>query len=216
MRRIIPILLLVSFSIAVAGCGAYGEKYTGDDSSSSTKTSATGEEKRVTDERFDDESREKDGCTELKEFESEGSTHVDKGTKVTYKQNPPTSGNHWNDPTAPAPADWGLYSTTLRDEQTVHNLEHGHIVITYKGLSDKERDELYDQARINRYHLLVEPREKNPKDGVYYSVWTAQIYCERPSKAALQYMIDNWRDQGPELYVDDKGDVDMGAKEKKD
>jgi hypothetical protein len=205
MRRVLPILLLLTFSIAVAGCGAYGERYEGDDSSSKT---AAGEEKQVTDEKFDDAARKEDGCTELKEFESEGNEHLDAGTKVTYEHNPPMSGNHWNDASVPAPADWGLYDETLRDEQTVHNLEHGHIVMTYKGLSEKDRDELYADARINRFHLLVEPREKNPKDGVYYTVWTAQIYCEHPSKAALQYMIDNWRDQGPELYVDDPGEVD--------
>jgi hypothetical protein len=39
---------------------------------------------------------------------------------------------------------------------------------------------------------------------VYYTVWTHQIYCKQPSKAALQYMIDNYRDQGPELFMEDQ------------
>ena len=51
-------------------------------------------------------------------------------------------------------------------------------------------------ARINPYHLMVLPRKANPKKGVYYTAWTAQMYCERPSKAALQHMIDEWRDRG--------------------
>jgi kynureninase len=55
------------------------------------------------------------------------------------------------------------------------------------------------------------PRKKNPKDGVYLTAWTAQMYCKKPSKAALQHMIDEWRDQGPELFTNDAS-MDSNAK----
>ena len=197
MRRI-ALLVLVLSALLATGCGQYGKRYDGGE-----KAKTTGDDAKVSTEPFDAEVQKRDGCTDVQEFESEGHTHVDTGTSVKYEHNPPMSGDHWNDPSAHAPADWGLYDETLKDEQIVHNLEHGHIVISFKGLSTKEKDEVYDDARINDYHLLVYPRDKNPKKGVYYTAWTKQIYCKHPSKAALQEMIDNYRDAGPELFTDD-------------
>jgi hypothetical protein len=201
MRRITVLAILVLATLVAAGCGKFGD--TKGDSGSDKGKDAAGNEKRITSEKFDDAVKTKYGCTDVKEYESEGSTHVDKSERVTYKHNPPHSGNHWNDPSVNAPAEYGLYDEELKDEQTVHNLEHGHIVITWKGLSDKEKDDLYEMAAVNPFHILVYPRKKNPKKGVYLTAWTAQMYCEKPSKAALQYMIDKWRDQAPELYTND-------------
>jgi hypothetical protein len=205
MRRTLAIILIISASLVAAGCGQYGKRYEG--SGDSAANAATGEEKRVSDETFDDAVRKRDGCTEVEEFESEGSTHTnDPEEKVKYKHNPPHSGDHYE-----VAEEWGLYDEQRPDVETVHNLEHGHIVITHKGLSEKEQDELLEQARINPYHLLVMPRKQNPKDGVFYTAWTAQLFCERPSAAALQYMIDEWRDQGPELFTDDASLEEMGV-----
>lgn len=198
-------MLLLALSLAIAGCGEFGQRYDGSDD----QAAAANEERQVSDERFDDAARKRDGCTEVEEFESEGSTHVE--TAVDYEHNPPHSGDH-----GPVPVDWGLYDETQSDEATVHNLEHGHIVITHKGLSDEQQDELLDHARINPFHLVVMPRKDNPKKGVYYTAWTAQLYCERPSAAALQHMIDNWRDQGPELFTDDPGGAGMGSEQRDD
>ncbi|MCW2926567.1 MAG: hypothetical protein JWM86_535 [Thermoleophilia bacterium] len=212
MRRTQLFLLLVLATFVAAGCGEFGQRYEGDDSKDSGNDTT---EKLITDEEFTAAVAKRDGCDEeAEEFESEGNDHVDISESVTYKQNPPMSGNHWNDPSVPAPADYGFYDATQRDEATVHNLEHGHIVITHKGLSDDAVDTLKGQWNKNDYHLLVEPRKKNPKDGVFYSAWTAQLFCKKPSAAALQYMIDNFRDQGPELFTDDPGGGEMGSGKK--
>ena len=55
--------------------------------------------------------------------------HVD-GKTIKYNTIPPTSGDHWSQP-----ASCGFYEQGLPDEQAVHNLEHGAIVISYN-LSD--------------------------------------------------------------------------------
>ena len=52
--------------------------------------------------------------------------HIPVGDTATYNSNPPTSGSHW-----PAPADCGIYDDELRDELVVHNMEHGHVIISY-------------------------------------------------------------------------------------
>ena len=55
-----------------------------------------------------------------------GADHVPVGTVVTYSTTPPTSGSHWG-----APADCGIYDEGLPDERVVHNMEHGHVIISY-------------------------------------------------------------------------------------
>jgi hypothetical protein len=56
----------------------------------------------------------------------DGRNHVDEGSKVEYKFNPPTSGDHY--------ASWiskGFYDIPRVDGSLVHSLEHGYIVIWY-------------------------------------------------------------------------------------
>ena len=66
------------------------------------------------------------GC-ELKDPPNEGPTHVQE--KVTYKSNPPTSGNHY-----PEAAADGIYDAGNEPaiENLVHTLEHGRIDFQYK------------------------------------------------------------------------------------
>jgi hypothetical protein len=63
-------------------------------------------------------------------FPDEGRTHVDPGSKITFKHYPPTSGNHY-----PQPAHWGSFGTAAQpipEGTFVHNLEHGGIGILYQ------------------------------------------------------------------------------------
>jgi len=68
-----------------------------------------------------------------------GRTHVAVGSTVTYGFCPPTSGNHYSDPGAPAPLPRNFYDPTksLKPQQWVHNLEHGYVVLLYKGTPDQ-------------------------------------------------------------------------------
>ena len=57
--------------------------------------------------------------------------HVADGTKVTYAEFPPASGQHY-----PAPAPFARHSYTMADrppvETLVHNLEHGYTIAWYR------------------------------------------------------------------------------------
>jgi hypothetical protein len=57
----------------------------------------------------------------------EGFTHVDFGTPVTYRNNPPASGNHW-----PCWTPYGVASAVVHPEAWVHNLEHGAVVLLFQ------------------------------------------------------------------------------------
>ena len=68
------------------------------------------------------------------------SGHLPRGaTFGEYTSFPPTSGPHWNvqsNPDTPVPC--GIYDVELADEQVVHNMEHGHVVISHN-LTDPEQ-----------------------------------------------------------------------------
>jgi hypothetical protein len=63
-----------------------------------------------------------------------GHNHVAVGTKITYATCPPTSGQHYSAPGA-GPIRPGFYGPDSKAEPGgwVHNLEHGYIVVLYRG-----------------------------------------------------------------------------------
>ena len=67
------------------------------------------------------------------------SIHIPEGQTVNYSTTPPTSGNHWV-----RPANCGFYPEELPDERITHNLEHGHIVVSYNLATPEEVDQLRD------------------------------------------------------------------------
>jgi len=72
--------------------------------------------------------------------------HIDPPAKGSYNTVPPTSGQHYNQPGV-APASWGIKDSTLPNEVTTHNLEHGGIVIGYANLTSAETDQLKSIVR---------------------------------------------------------------------
>ena len=77
--------------------------------------------------------------------DSLGNNHIPTGQRATYNTVPPTSGEHYSAPAAPAP--WGIKDTTLPNEVTTHNLEHGGVVIAYNNLTTAELDQLKSVVR---------------------------------------------------------------------
>jgi hypothetical protein len=71
----------------------------------------------------------------------QAATHIATGQKGSYNTVPPTSGEHWSQQGV-APAPWGIKDSTLPNEVTTHNLEHGGVVIAYNNLSTDETNQL--------------------------------------------------------------------------
>lgn len=89
--------------------------------------------------------------------ESEGQQHLQTIDQehTPYKTNPPTSGPHF---TQPAP--WGVGSTAIPDEQLIHNLEHGGVVITYR--PDLAPDKV-NELRTIASNLTANDEQQNNK-----------------------------------------------------
>ena len=107
-----------------------------------------------------------------------GRGHIRTGQRFTdYNSSPPSSGPHW-----PEPAKCGIYKIELADEQVIHNLEHGNVVISYN-LPDAEDvqkleqliEELLDtdigSARQVRDWVVVRPYEKIDPGTVAITAW---------------------------------------------
>jgi hypothetical protein len=120
-----------------------------------------------------------------KEFDTAGQTvgtridalskdHIPNGQKATYNSVPPTSGQHYGAPAGPAP--WGTKDTTLPNEVTTHNLEHGGIVIAYNDLPKEEVDQLKNivgQLRSGGYpKVILEPYPDMKDAKVALTAWT--------------------------------------------
>jgi hypothetical protein len=86
-----------------------------------------------------------------------GHNHVTPGTKVTYTYCAPASGNHFNNPGTSGPIPARVYgpSDTVIPQGWIHNLEHGGLVILYKGDSPGATPE--GQAAFKQYFDAFPP-----------------------------------------------------------
>ena len=73
------------------------------------------------------------GCTCVEEKPDLGRTHLSSGQTTTYEQHPATSGPHGLAPLPPSPA---VYTSPVPEQNAVHNLEHGYIVMYYRSAED--------------------------------------------------------------------------------
>jgi hypothetical protein len=95
---------------------------------------------------------------------NQGAAHISdpNASHVPYNSNPPTSGVHVGGSTAP----WGVLGQPVADESSVHNLEHGGVIIHYRqGLEQAIVDQLTAltgqlQRRNQCVALIPRPAEK--------------------------------------------------------
>lgn len=123
-----------------------------------------------------------------------GRNHIANGTTASYNSNPPTSGDHY---AAAAPA--GFYDKELPDEQLVHNLEHGHVWISYKlSLSGEIIGILKDFSGGN---VVVAPRSKNDTD-IALAAWGRldkfNIEGGGVDEQRIRDFISRYQNRGPE------------------
>jgi Protein of unknown function (DUF3105) len=125
--------------------------------------------------------------------------------RIEYDTNPPTSGRHYQ-----FPADDGAYGEAPQDEQLVHTLEHGRVIIWFKpGLPEEQRADLKALFDEDNYQLVLVPRRNMPYD-LAASAWNRDpvpngtgrlLTCERMNPEvfdALRAFRDEHRSNGPE------------------
>jgi Protein of unknown function (DUF3105) len=145
------------------------------------------------------------GC-ELQTKKSTARDHTtDLSQRVKYNTNPPTTGRHYE-----IPAQDGIYGQAPEDEQLVHNMEHGRVIIWVKpSLPSKQRADIRALVEDDSYQMVLVPR-KNMPYAVAATAWNADpapngtgelLLCDEVNDKtfdALQAFRDEHRSQGPE------------------
>ena len=116
---------------------------------------------------------------------NDGSEHVRDGTTIPdserpWSSTPGTSGVHWD-----SPANWGVYSTPQPEEQLIHNLEHGGIVIWY------EPDAL-EAAQVAELATYVDRQTSSGISGRYkfiLSPWEGPDFEETIAVTAWRHVL---------------------------
>jgi hypothetical protein len=141
------------------------------------------------------------GCV-VKSFPLEGRDHTTQ--KVTYKTNPPTSGNH-----NPDPSEDGFYPNGAPPkERNVHALEHGRIELQWKpGTPQNVVDTL--EAIFNEplkgksgYHQLLFENNTGMPFQVAASSWQHYLGCPKWNENvidAIRAYREQYVDKGPEF-----------------
>jgi uncharacterized protein DUF3105 len=141
------------------------------------------------------------GCV-VKSFPLEGRDHTT--SKVTYKTNPPTSGNH-----NPNPSEDGFYPNGAPPkERNVHALEHGRIELQWKpGAPQKVTSTL--EAIFNEplkgkagYHQLLFENNTGMPFEVAVSSWQHYLGCPAWNGKvvdAIRSYREQYVDKGPEF-----------------
>ena len=128
----------------------------------------------------------------VQEFPIEGRKHVSAKTVVSYKTNPPTSGDHLAEAES-----WGVYDKEISDKEAVHGLEHGGIWISYKDIDEGAVKILAEIGRENPGSVIVSPRAANDTK-IAVASWGRLMKLDAPDKALIQKYIATYINQGPE------------------
>ena len=100
------------------------------------------------------------------------SNHIAPGSifEGEYNSTPPTSGPHWDT----GWADCGFFDIEAPDEQIVHNMEHGQVVISYNLFDEGEIDRLEEIARGlpgRRSWMIMRPYSKIGQGQIALTAW---------------------------------------------
>ena len=118
---------------------------------------------------------------------------------VPYNSNPPTSGYHWGGGTAP----WGILNEPVPDTLTVHNIEHGGVIIHYReGLEQATVDQLTEVARdlLRRNPCVVMlPRPADQIDTpIVLTAWNYLMRLETVDRESIEEFFNAHIGRGPE------------------
>ncbi len=127
-------------------------------------------------------------------FAIQGQDHIDDGAQhPAYNSNPPTSGWHYR-----ADSPLGVFTTPVVDETMVHNLEHGHIWLSYRDADDQEAlNILREVQRAYPQHVIITYRPQNDTR-VAAAAWGRLLTEEEPNKEELLAFALRYRARAPE------------------
>lgn len=134
-------------------------------------------------------------CTAVRSPQLLAPPHIQPPAKGTYNSVPPTSGPHY-----PAPAPAGVYDEPIANELQVHNLEHGHVMVQHRGLTEEQVAALRRIVESDPRMVVMAPYpDMVPR--LALTAWGRIQTCDEVNAevlAAVRAFIETYRDRAPE------------------
>jgi hypothetical protein len=142
-----------------------------------------------------------------------GRNHVVQGASVRYDYCPPASGNHYNLGGGVAPLARRLYGPAdgILPEQWIHNLEHGYVVLLYRGdpgqaildqlqgVMDDADVSAWSQANCGPVNKVIAVRFDDMDPAVHFAAvaWDRALLLTAFDREQLLAFANQWQD-GPQ------------------
>jgi hypothetical protein len=136
----------------------------------------------------------------IQTFPIQGQIHVPRGqSHPPYNSMPPTSGWHWADAVAPP----GVHTEPIPNEEQVHNLEHGEIMIQYDCPSGCQPmvDALAAIVRTYPKKVVLAPYPGIGRP-IALTAWGKLAYLDQVDEGFIRRFIADRKDKGPEVFPD--------------
>jgi hypothetical protein len=133
--------------------------------------------------------REAAGSEGVKTFPMAGQDHIAANEQPdNWNSNPPTSGDHLATPLPP-----GIYDNEQDPRALVHNLEHGYVVILYKGIPKDDLDQLetFVEDRDGS-KLVLAPYSGLKSNGVALTAWQNLETMQRVNMDLVQAFVNDY------------------------
>jgi hypothetical protein len=133
--------------------------------------------------------RQQAGSSGVKEFPEAGRTHIPPSQQPSnWNSTPPTSGDH-----LATPIRGGVYDGEQDERAIVHNLEHGYVVIQYKGIPEDQVNQLREFVRERSGDKLVlAPYSGLEQDGVALTAWRNLETLKRANLVVIKAFVDDY------------------------
>jgi Protein of unknown function (DUF3105) len=129
------------------------------------------------------------GSKGVQTFPEAGRDHIGPGEQPdNWNSTPPTSGDHLASPLPP-----GVYNSDQDMRALVHNLEHGYVVVVYKGIGDDQVAQLrqFVEARDGS-KLVLAPWSGLESNGVALVAWRNLEVLERVNIDVVQAFVNDF------------------------
>ena len=133
--------------------------------------------------------RQQAGSSGVKEFPEAGRKHIEASQQPSnWNSTPPTSGDH-----LASPIRAGVYDGEQDERAIVHNLEHGYVVIQYKGIPEDQVNQLREFVRDRSgAKLVLAPWSGLERDGVALTAWRNLETLQRVNLVVVRAFVNDY------------------------
>ena len=133
--------------------------------------------------------RQAAGSQGVKTYPSAGRNHISAEQQPSnWNSTPPTSGDHLGSPLHP-----GVYDNEQDMRALVHNMEHGYVVIVYKGIPQDQVDQLREFVnQRDGSKLVLAPWSGLESNGVALAAWQNLETMQRVNMDVVQAFVNDY------------------------